>query len=96
MQWLDAIDHIVDVYFLQAQEQDVTVGFAEVRSADAARGLGRLPGVMTDRTDAGGAAKLRAGPRWNGKAVQGVPAHQQCTTCTTRRAARSTCRRRDS
>ena len=28
MQWIDAIDHMVDVYFDQAQGQDVTVGFA--------------------------------------------------------------------
>jgi len=77
MQWLDAIDHIVDVYFLQAQGQDVTVGFAEVRSADVARGLGRLPGVMTTESMRAVPAKLRSGPRVEREAVQGVPAHQE-------------------
>ena len=77
MQWLDAIDHIVDVYFLQAQGQDVTVGFAEVRSAEAVLGLGRLPGVMTTEPMRAVPAKLRAGPRMERESVQGVPARQQ-------------------
>lgn len=77
MQWLDAIDHIVDVYFLQAQGQDVTVGFADARSADAARGLGRLPGVLATEPMRAVPAKIRAGPREEREAVQGVPAHQQ-------------------
>ena len=47
MQWLDAIRHMVDVYFLQAQAQDVTVGFADPRSAEVLRDLARLPGVQT-------------------------------------------------
>ena len=77
MQWLDAIDHVVDVYFLQAQGQDVTVSFAEARAADAARGLGRLPGVMTTEPMRAVPAKIRAGPREEREALQGVPAHQQ-------------------
>jgi putative ABC transport system permease protein len=77
MQWLDAIDHIADVYFLQAQGQDVTVGFAEPRSFDAMRGLARLPGVMAAEPMRAVAAKLRAGPREEREAVQGVPSHQQ-------------------
>lgn len=77
MQWLDAIEHIVDVYFLQAQGQDVTVGFTDATAADAARGLGRLPGVMTTEPMRVVPAKLRAGPREEREAVQGVPAHQQ-------------------
>jgi putative ABC transport system permease protein len=77
MQWLDAIDHIVDVYFLQAQGQDVTVGFVNVRSADAVRSLGRLPGVMATEPMRAVAAKLRVGPRMEREAIQGVPAHQE-------------------
>jgi putative ABC transport system permease protein len=77
MQWLDAIDHIVDVYFLQAQGQDVTVGFVNVRSADAARGVGRLPGVMATEPIRAVAAKLRVGPRMEREAIQGVAAHQE-------------------
>jgi putative ABC transport system permease protein len=76
MQWIDAIDRIVDVYFRQAQVQDVTVGLVEARSADAVRSLAQLPGVKSVEPVRGVAAKLRAGPREQREAVQGVPAHQ--------------------
>lgn len=76
MQWMDAIDHIEDVYFLQAQGQDVTVGFSQVRSADAVRSLSRLPGVMATEPVRAVAARLHAGPRVQREAVQGVPARQ--------------------
>jgi putative ABC transport system permease protein len=77
MQWLDAIDHIVDVYFLEAQAQDVTVGFAEPRSSEVTRDLARLPGVVTTEPMRAVNAKLRAGPREEREAVQGVPAVQE-------------------
>jgi putative ABC transport system permease protein len=77
MQWLDAINRIVDVYFLEAQGQDMTVGFAEVRAADAARSMGRLPGVLTVEPMRNVPAKLHSGPRMEREAIQGVPAHQE-------------------
>lgn len=77
MQWLDAINHIVDVYFLQAQGQDVTVGFAEVRGREAERNLASLPGVLASEPMRVVAAKLRAGAREQREGIQGVPAHQQ-------------------
>ncbi|HSD73515.1 MAG TPA: FtsX-like permease family protein [Steroidobacteraceae bacterium] len=77
LQWLDAINHIVDVYFLQAQGQDVTVGFAEVRGREAERNLARLPGVLASEPMRVVAAKLRAGSREQREGIQGVPAHQQ-------------------
>jgi putative ABC transport system permease protein len=76
LQWLDAINRIVDVYFLQAQAQDVTVGLTEVRSAAAVGELARLPGVSSVEPMRAVAAKIRAGPREQREAVQGVPAHQ--------------------
>ena len=77
MQWLDAINHIVDVYFLQAQGQDVTVGLAEVRGAQAQSNLASLPGVLASEPMRVVAAKLRAGSREQREAIQGVPARQQ-------------------
>jgi putative ABC transport system permease protein len=76
MQWIDAINHIVDVYFLQAQGQDLTVGLVEARSAEAVQGLAQLPGVKSAEPLRAVAAKLHAGPREQREAVQGVPAHQ--------------------
>jgi putative ABC transport system permease protein len=76
MQWLDAINHMVDVYFLDAQGQDVSVGFGEPRSSEVARELGRLPGVLTVEPMRAASAKLRSGWREEREAVQGLPANQ--------------------
>jgi putative ABC transport system permease protein len=77
MQWLDAIYRMVDVYFLQAQVQDVTVGFSEPRSREVARDLARLPGVLFAEPMRVVAARLRHGTREKREAVQGLPAHQE-------------------
>jgi putative ABC transport system permease protein len=77
MQWLDAINHMVDVYFLQAQGQDISVGFAEPRSSEIERDLARLPGVRSTEPMRAVAAKLRHGWREEREAVQGLPAKQQ-------------------
>ncbi len=77
LQWLDAINHIVDVYFLQAQGQDLSVGFAEVRGREAQRNLRSLPGVLATEPARVVSAKLHAGAREQRQSVQGVPAHQE-------------------
>jgi putative ABC transport system permease protein len=77
MQWMDAIDHIVDVYFDQAQVQDVTVGFVDPRSSEATHDVARLPGVMATEPARAVSAKLRFGSREHRGAVQGVPAVQR-------------------
>jgi putative ABC transport system permease protein len=77
LQWLDAINHMVDVYFLQAQGQDVTVGFAELRGREAERNLASLPGVLATEPMRVVAAKLRAGSREQRESLQGVPARQR-------------------
>lgn len=77
MQWLDAIEHMVDVYFRQAQSQDVTVVFSEPRSSEVARNLSRLPGVRTVEPMRIVPAKLRSGWREQREALQGVPMSQE-------------------
>jgi len=77
MQWLDAINHMVNVYFLEAQGQNLTVGFAEPRSSEITRDLGRLPGVQTTEPMRSVAAKMRNGWREEREALQGLPARQQ-------------------
>lgn len=77
MQWLDAIEHMVNVYFLEAQGQQVTVGFAEPRSGEVVRDLDRLPGVQTTEPMRAVAAKLRHGWREEREALQGLPARQE-------------------
>lgn len=77
LQWLDAIEHIVDVYFKQAQSQDITVGFNEARATTALRDLEHLPGVLSVEPLRVVPAKLRSGRREQREALQGVPARQQ-------------------
>jgi putative ABC transport system permease protein len=77
MQWLDAINHMVNVYFLEAQGQDVSVGFAEPRSSEVVRNLARLPGVSTTEPMRAVAAKMRNGWREEREALQGLPARQE-------------------
>jgi len=77
MQWLDAINHMVNVYFLEAQAQDVSIGFAEPRSSEVVRDLARLPGVQTTEPMRSVPAKLRNGWREQREAVQGLPARQE-------------------
>ena len=76
MQWLDAIHHMLDVYFFQAQGQDITVGFVEPRSSEIVRDLARLPGVLGTEPARFVSARFRYGSRQQREAVQGVPAHQ--------------------
>ena len=77
MQWVDAINRMVDVYFLDAQAQDVSIAFGEPRSSEVERDIARLPGVMTTEPMRAVAAKLRAGSREEREAVQGLPANQE-------------------
>jgi putative ABC transport system permease protein len=74
---MDEINHLVDVYFLQAQGQDVTVGFASSRSAEIERDLGRLPGVLTTEPMRVVPAKLRHGSREERESLQGLPSRQE-------------------
>ena len=77
IQWLDAIDRMVDVYFKQAQHNDMTVGFSDARSASALRGLADLPGVITTEGMRSVATRMYFGDREERKLLQGVPMHQQ-------------------
>ena len=77
MQWIDAINRMVDVYFLDAQAQDISIGFGEPRSSEVERDIARLPGVLTTEPMRAVAAKMRAGSREEREAVQGLPANQE-------------------
>lgn len=75
-QWLDAIQHMVDIYFRQAQSQDVTVIFAEPRSIEVAHSVARLPGVRMVEPMRVVPAKLRFGWREQRESLQGLPKQQ--------------------
>lgn len=77
LQWLDAIDHMVNVAFREAQAQDLTVSFATPRSDEVVTELSKLPGVLAVEPMRMVPAKLKS--RWytEREAVQGLPATQQ-------------------
>jgi putative ABC transport system permease protein len=77
MQWLDAIEHMVDVYFRKAQSQDVTMIFAEPRSIDVTYAVARLPGVRTVEPMRIVPAKLRFGWREQRESLQALPMQQR-------------------
>jgi putative ABC transport system permease protein len=77
MQWLDSIDRIVDVYFHESQRQDMTVGLAETRSREAARGFARLPGVLAVEPERFVSATFRSGTRRHRGAIQGIVPNPQ-------------------
>jgi putative ABC transport system permease protein len=77
IQWLDSIERMVDVYFKQAQHNDVTVGFSDARSADAMRGFANLPGVITTEGMRSVATRMYFGDREERQLLQGVPPRQQ-------------------
>ena len=77
LQWLDSINHLVDVYFRQAQGQDITVGFANTRSSDVVRELARMTGVVTAEPMRVVPAKMRFGSREERESLQGLPSVQE-------------------
>ena len=45
LQWLDAIDHMIDSYYVAGQRQDVSIGLTEVRSSTVLAEFRHMPGV---------------------------------------------------
>ena len=74
LQWGDAIERMVQVYFVEAQHQDVTVGLVTAQSSVVVGELLQLPGVLHAEPGRMVAARLRVGPRSHREAIQGVPA----------------------
>ena len=79
LQWPGSIDQMLELYFFEGQRQDVTVGFAEVKSTEVMESLANLPGVLAVEGVRSVAARLRAGPRSRREAVQGIPGGTRLT-----------------
>jgi len=72
LQWLDAIDHMVRVYFNEAQHQDVTVVLDEARSTRIIGGFKRLPGVMAVELVRTVSVRFRNGHRSHRETILGI------------------------
>ncbi|MCC7415806.1 MAG: ABC transporter permease [Acidobacteria bacterium] len=70
--FIDAMDSLITTQFSVAERQDVTVSFAEPRSAAARDALARLPGVIAVEPARAVPARIRAGHRHRNLAITGV------------------------
>ena len=73
LQWIDSINHIVQVYFYDTQRQDMMVGLVEPQSATAIYEFAHLPGVLMVEPMRIVSAYLRHGNRSHRGALTGVP-----------------------
>jgi putative ABC transport system permease protein len=73
LQWLDAVDHLVESVFEQGQHQDATIGFVDIRPASAERSFAGLPGVLTTEPFRNVAARLHNGHLSLREGIGGVP-----------------------
>ncbi|HSG89525.1 MAG TPA: FtsX-like permease family protein [Pseudomonadales bacterium] len=74
LQWMDAIDELVDDYFWRQQRQDAVVGLVELEDASVLRDIARLPGVQAVEGHRSVAARIRAAQRSRREALIGLPA----------------------
>jgi putative ABC transport system permease protein len=72
LQWLDAVEHMVEVSFEDMQHQDVTVNLAEATTASEAHGFKTLPGVLAVEPFRNLAVRFRAGHRSHLESLNGV------------------------
>ena len=75
--WLDAINELADVYFEQAQRQDVTVSFVQTQDSAVERSLAALPGVITTQPMRSVPTRMRFGAREERQMLMGVPQKQE-------------------
>ncbi|MEJ2424846.1 MAG: FtsX-like permease family protein [Candidatus Thiodiazotropha sp.] len=73
LQWIDAIEKIVQVYFNDAQRQDMMVGLMETQPDTILEEFLRLPGVIAAEPMRIKSADLSAGSRTHRGSIEGLP-----------------------
>jgi putative ABC transport system permease protein len=71
-QWHDSIEHTLDVYFYQAQRQDMTVALVEAQSSAVIFEFEHLPGVMAAEPIRIVSTDFRSGTRSHRGTIEGV------------------------
>jgi putative ABC transport system permease protein len=74
LQWLDALDYIIERFFVDQQRQDLTVGFVEAKPLRVVEEARRLPGVLAVEPMRTVAVRFAAGHRARREALVGLPA----------------------
>ncbi|MEW8333465.1 MAG: FtsX-like permease family protein [Candidatus Thiodiazotropha sp.] len=73
LQWLDSIEKIVDVFFHDAQRQDMMVGLVETQSDTTLLEFRRMPGVLAAEPMRAASVEFHAGTRTHRGAIEGIP-----------------------
>ncbi|WP_046078183.1 ABC transporter permease [Halomonas sp. HG01] len=73
LQWLDAIDALVNSVLVESQHQDATLGFHDLTPLGELAGVERLPGVLAAEPLRGVAARLHHGSLREREAIVGLP-----------------------
>jgi len=73
LQWIDAIDSLVQTYYVQGQHQDATVSFADLQPNATIAAIRRLPGVLAAEPFRIVPARFMSGTRDEREPVMGVP-----------------------
>ncbi len=72
LQWIDAIDSMVDSVFIRGQHQDATVALTDIKPERVMQSFGQLPGVMAVEPARGVAARLTNGALVQREGISGV------------------------
>jgi len=70
--FLDSITRVVDVYFFQAERQNLTINFYEPRSAIVEEEIRRLPGILATQPVRSVVARLRYGHYVERTVINGI------------------------
>lgn len=74
LQWVDAIDWLLERQFFTENRQDATLVFSDVRPASVAEDVGHLPAVLAVEGFRSVPARLHAGHMSRREAITGLPA----------------------
>ncbi len=73
LQWIDSIEHIVEVYFYEAQHQDLMLGLVETQSDTSLHEIRRMPGVLAAEPMRITGVEFHVGNRSHRGGIEGVP-----------------------
>ncbi len=72
LSWFNAINEIIDIYFFDAQRQDITIGLTHTKGDEVAYELSHLPGVLSVESSRIVSTEFHVSNRKHRGTIQGV------------------------